>query len=69
MGLPNINALFVLTRDVAGGPRPKGGLKHQKGLFLEHQNHLRGIFEAPKALRNLEKYYFFIEKINILEEK
>ena len=37
--------------------------KHLEGAFLEHQNHLGGIFETPKAPRNSEKYYFFIKKL------
>ena len=59
----------VYSRDAAGGARPKGEApKHQEGRFLEHKNHLGGIFEAPKAPRKFEKYYFFREKINIQAE-
>ena len=41
-----------------GGPRPKGGPQTPGGAF----------FGAPKPPRKLEKYYFFIEKIYILDK-
>ena len=44
----------MYIRDVVGGSA-EGGPKHLEGAFLEHQNHLGGIFEAPKAPRKLEK--------------
>ena len=44
------------------------GPQTQGGAFLELQNYLGGIFAVQKAPRKLEKYYFFMEKINIWEE-
>ena len=41
-----------------GGLGQRGGLNHREGLFLEHQNHQRGIFGQNFFLKNAIKSEF-----------
>ena len=51
----------MLSRDAVGVASAKGGGANTWRAFLTTKT----TFEAPKALQKIEKYYFFIEKINI----